>query len=74
MLIEDGVAECEHPAYERAIRQFMDTIDAELSAVQEWNRNLPAAFQDYASEYSLTYMERWLRYRKAAAVSLRETL
>lgn len=40
-------AECEHPAYERAIRHFMDDIDSELAAVQEWNRHLPAAFEAY---------------------------
>jgi hypothetical protein len=40
-------AECEHPAYERAIRDFMDLIDSELAAVQSWNRSLPTAFRSH---------------------------
>src|SRR5258706_571521 len=38
-------AECGHPAYERAIRDFFGLIDAELSAVELWGRSLPAEFQ-----------------------------
>lgn len=37
-------AECSHPAYERAIRNFLDWIDNELTAVRSWGLTLPAEF------------------------------
>lgn len=40
-------AECEHPAYERAIRQFVTWIDEELTAAREWSRRLPAEYDAY---------------------------
>ena len=43
-------AECDHPAYERAIREFFNWIDDELSAIQSWGRLLPAEFQRYRLE------------------------
>ena len=38
-------AECQHPAYERAIREFFRWINVELAAVEAWGRSLPAEFQ-----------------------------
>lgn len=38
-------AECAHPAYERAIRQFVTWIDEELGAAREWSRSLPFSLQ-----------------------------
>jgi hypothetical protein len=40
-------AECSHPAYERAVRQFLALVEVELTALNEWNRLLPAAFTRY---------------------------
>ena len=39
-------AECEHPAYERAIREFLGWIDSELAALESWGRSLPAEAQE----------------------------
>jgi hypothetical protein len=39
--------EFEHPIYERAARQFLDWIDAELAASHDLVRSLPAAFASY---------------------------
>ena len=41
-------AECTHPAYERAIRQFVAWIDAELRAAREWSRGLPQAAEGHS--------------------------
>src|SRR6185437_10230877 len=38
-------AECDHPAYERAIREFVTWIDSELAALESWGRSLPAEFR-----------------------------
>jgi hypothetical protein len=40
-------AECEHPAYERAIRQFLNWIDRELTAAREWAHGLPREHERY---------------------------
>ena len=40
-------AECEHPAYERAIREFFGWMNAELVAVEAWGRSLPASFEHH---------------------------
>jgi hypothetical protein len=39
--------EFEHPIYERAARQFLDWIDAELTAAHEMVRSQAARFSDY---------------------------
>lgn len=38
---------CEHPAYERAVRDFMDNIDSELSAAHTMVRTFPAGASTY---------------------------
>jgi len=40
-------AECSHPAYQRAIVQFLHWVDEELVAAHRWNRSLPATFTRY---------------------------
>jgi len=40
-------AECEHPAYERAVKKFIAWIDEELVAAHTWNRSLPAEFAEH---------------------------
>lgn len=40
-------AECEHPAYQRAILQFIGWIDDELASFHQWRRSVPSAFDRY---------------------------
>ena len=39
--------ECDHPAYERAVREFMDWVDAELGAAQSLVRLFPRGTPGY---------------------------
>jgi hypothetical protein len=41
------VVECEHPAYERAVREFMGWIDNELGAAQSLVRRFPRETPEY---------------------------
>lgn len=41
-------AECTHPAYERAVRQFLGWVEDELKFTAEWSRRLPAEFISHA--------------------------
>lgn len=38
---------CSHPAYEKAVRQYMDWIDQELLAAKEINRSMPRGIEGY---------------------------
>lgn len=46
-------AKCEHPEYERAIRQFMDWIDIELSACYSLVKKFPKLIESYHLELPL---------------------
>lgn len=41
-------ASCDHPAYQRAILHFIQSVDLELQECHKWNRLLPAQYQRHA--------------------------
>lgn len=45
---------CEHPEYQRAAYQFMDTIDRELTEAKALHRLFPASVQRYALDLPLS--------------------
>jgi hypothetical protein len=47
-------AECAHPAYERAVRQFLRWVEDELRFAAEWSRRLPSEFVHYALDLPTT--------------------